>query len=165
MSMLIHLGAYYFSRICRYGKDFFNTRMNAIFSGTSMKNVSGFSLLEVILAVLIVGVSVPVLLSLQGVLSRGVSTTHALIERIPYIRSYFVEADKEKLYESGRSYKKVIEDPSLTMTYSASKPTSRKLRDFENLLLERVEAQWTTILGTRTETFTKARFFVKKEKA
>ncbi len=165
MSILIRLGTYYFSRLLRCEKSLPNTMKNAIFSRTRMKNVSGFSLLEVLLAVLIVGVSVPVLLSLQGVLSRGVSTTHALIERIPYIRSYFVEADKEKLYEGEKFHKKVIEDPSLTMTYSAVKPTSRKFRGFENLLLERVKAQWPTILGTRTETFTKVRFFIKKEKA
>lgn len=129
-----------------------------------MKKVPGLSLLEALLAVLIVGVSVTTLLSLQGVLSRGVFTAHAFIERIPYIRSLFVQADKEKYYEGEKGHKKTIEIPALTMNYSVSKPTGKKLKGFDNLLIEKVTAEWPTVFGNRTETFTMARFSIQREK-
>ena len=55
---------------------------------------SGLSLVEVIIAVLILGVATTSLLGLQGALIRGVFSAHALIDRLGFIRSFFVEVDK-----------------------------------------------------------------------
>lgn len=124
----------------------------------------GLSLLEVMLAVLIIGVSVTTLLALQGKLSRGVFMAHALIDRIPYIAGFFVSAEKDRLYLERKSHTKKIEDPEVAMAYSVSKPTQKSLAQFQHLLVEKIDAQWPTIMGTRSETFAQLRFVARPEK-
>ncbi len=123
-------------------------------------NKPGLSIIEVLLAVLIVGVSVTTLLSLQGVLSRGVYSAHALIIRLPFMRSYFVEADRDALYERTEPQKKTIEDPQTELTYSVSR---KPLKQFEHTVVEQVLAQWSMAFGTRKETVTRVKFVPGKE--
>lgn len=123
-----------------------------------MNAKQGLSLIEVMLAVLIVGISVTTLLALQGKLSRGVFLAHGIVERIPFIMSYFVSAEKERLFEDQKAHKKDIQDPELAMTYSASKATSRSLASFQHLVIEKIDASWPTVLGPRNETFAVLRF-------
>ena len=130
----------------------------------SIKLNPGLSLIEVMLAVLILGISVTTLLSLQGILSRGVYTGHAFIIRIAHIRNYFVQADLDKLYEAEPPPKKVLIDPELTLTYRAEKPASKGLKSYQNILIERVEASWPTVFGQRNETFGMLRFAPKPPK-
>lgn len=129
-----------------------------------MNGRPGLSLLEVMVAVLIVGMSVTSLLILQGKLSRGVFTAHALIDRIPFIGSFFASADRDKLYLNKKQHKKMNDDPELTMTYSVSKPTSKPLASFSHLMVEKIDAQWPTVIGNRTETFAQLRCIPGKEK-
>lgn len=124
----------------------------------------GLSLLEVMLAVLIIGVCVTTLLALQGKLSRAVFTAHALIDRLPFVAGFFVSAEKDRLYLEKKLLIKTIEDPELTMTYSVSKSASKGLAQFQHLVIEKIDAQWPTIMGTRTETFAQARFVPRPEK-
>ncbi len=125
---------------------------------------SGLSLVEVMLALLIVGVSVTTLLTLQGKLSRGVFFAHALIDRIPYIAGFFVTAERDKFYLDQKSQKKTIDDPELVMTYTVSKSKNKSIAQFQQVIIEKVEAQWPTIMGTRKETFTQLRFVPRLEK-
>lgn len=124
----------------------------------------GLSILEVMLALLIIGVSVTALLTLQGKLSRGVFFAHALVDRIPFITSFFVFAAKDKLYLEKNSHKKVIDDPELTMTYTATKATDKALAPFKHIMVEKIDAQWQTIMGRRTEQCAKLRFVPHREK-
>jgi hypothetical protein len=124
----------------------------------------GLSILEVMLALLIIGVSVTALLTLQGKLSRGVFFAHALIDRIPFITSFFVAADKDKLYLDKKAHKKVIEDPELSMTYAAATPSDKALVPFKYLILEKIHAQWPTVMGSRSESCAMLRFVPHPEK-
>lgn len=124
----------------------------------------GLSLLEVMLAILIVGISVTSILSLQGVLSRVVFTAHAIVDRAPWIASFFVEADKDKLYQEEKEHKKTVEVPKLTMVYSAVKPTSKVLKGYKHLMIDQIQAQWPTAFGIHKETISMLRFVPKVEK-
>jgi hypothetical protein len=124
-------------------------------------NKPGLSILEVMIAVLMVGVSVTALLSLQGVLSRSVYSAHGLIIRLPFIRSYFVEADRDGLYEKAEPQKKTIEDPLTQLTYSVEK---KAFKQFEHTVIERVDAQWTLAFGPRKEMATRIKFAPAKER-
>lgn len=127
----------------------------------AVMNKPGLSIIEVLLAVLMVGVSVTTLLSLQGVLSRGVYSAHAFIIRLPFIRSYFVEADRDGLYERTEPQKKTIEDPEMELTYTVSR---KPLKQFEHTVVEQVAAQWSMAFGARKETVTRIKFVPGKER-
>lgn len=122
---------------------------------------SGLTLIEVVLTILIVGISVTSILSLQGTLSRGVFSAHNMLERISYIKNMFVTADKDKLYTKDAPVEKKIEDPSLQISYSRKKSP---LKNFEHIIIEQVDAQWPSVLGTRKESFITFRFEPKVEK-
>jgi Tfp pilus assembly protein PilE len=127
----------------------------------TVKTVQGLTLIEAMLAILIVGVSVTTLLSLQGVLSRGVFGAHGELLRLASITNLFVKADKDKLYSSEKSYTEKIEDPATTLTY-----TIKPLKNFSHILVQKVEAQWTGILGKkRQEALVMLRFAPKVKKS
>jgi prepilin-type N-terminal cleavage/methylation domain-containing protein len=125
----------------------------------------GLSLIEVAVAILIVGVSITTLLSLQGILSRGVFGAHTLIERIPYIKNFFVEADRDMIYAKEGKAEKRLEDPPTTLRYSTATPTdAKKFQPFPHVLIEKVEAEWSYLGRTRKESFSMFRFYPKVEK-
>ena len=128
-----------------------------------MKSVRpGLSLLEVILAILIVGISVTSLLGLQGTLVRIVFSGHSLLERLGFIRSFFVIADKDNLFKK-TSQKKILEDPRLTMTYLRKRPVSASLKRDTYLVVEQVDAEWQTPFGLKRESLARHMFRPKKE--
>ncbi len=124
----------------------------------------GLSLVEVVIAVLILGVATTSLLGLQCVLIRGVFSAHALIDRLGFVRSFFVEVDKDRLFATGTPPKKVLEDPILTMNYSQKKPSSKALASHTYLVLEHIEAQWPTPFGARKDSFARLSFRPQKGK-
>ena len=93
-------------------------------------------------------------------MSRGVYSAHAFIIRLPFIRSYFVEADRDGLYERTEPQKKTIEDPEMELTYSVSR---KPLKQFEHTVVEQVAAQWSMAFGARKETVTRIKFVPGKE--
>lgn len=127
-------------------------------------NYKGLTIFEVMLAILIVGITVTSLLSLQGALSRAVFTSHAFIDRLGFIKSFFVEADRDRLFEKDKAAKKVVDNPPLTMSYSTAKATSKGLSRFQMIEVETVTADYPTVFGSRTEKFALLRFLPRTEK-
>ena len=127
-------------------------------------NHKGLSIFEVMIAILMIGISVTSLVSLQGALSRAVFTSHGLIERLGFIKSFFVEVDRDRIFEKEKKESRVIESPSLTMNYSIAKPTSKALKGFQMIQVEKVDAQYPTVLGSRTDNFARLRFLPRMEK-
>lgn len=131
---------------------------------TNYQLQSGLSLLEVMLALLIIGISVTSILRLQAVLSRGVYASHAVIDRIPFIKSFFAEASREGFYKREKEEKRTIENPPLVLDYSVIKPSSKTLKQFKNISIERIDAQWPLFLGKTSETYGLIRFIPKPAK-
>lgn len=130
------------------------------------KRMQGLSLVEAMLAILVVGISLTALLSLQGVLSRNVFGLHALIDRMPYIKNMFVQADRDKLYTKQGIQEKKIEDPPTTLHYSTSKPSDgQKFKAYPNIMIEKVEAVWSSLRGTSRQTQIMFRFYPKGSSA
>lgn len=129
-----------------------------------MKSVkSGISLVEVIIAVLMLSVATSSLLGLQGALLRGVFSAHLILDRLSFIGSYFVEVEKEQLLASGSTHKKRIEDPSLSMEFSLKKVTAKGLSSHEHLVMEQIDAEWPTPFGSRKESFARLQFRPQKK--
>ena len=121
--------------------------------------------MEVVLAVLMLGIAATSLLGLQGTLLRGVFSAHSVLDRLGFIRSFFVQADRDRLFKKGVVEKKVLEDPTLTMNYTQKRPASSALSSHKHLVVEQVEAEWPTPFGTRKDTFSRLSFRPQKEKA
>ena len=125
----------------------------------------GLSLVEVLIAVLMLGISVTTLLALQAALSRGVFSVHATIDRIPLIRNFFIEVDRDKLFKETAPQIKNIEQPQMRLTYSSKATLPKSLSSYKQLYLEKVEAEWSTGFGTCKETFARIRFVPQEGKA
>jgi len=125
---------------------------------------SGFSLIEAIVALLIIGVVVGSLFKLQGQLFRGTFTAHALYERIAVIRNAFVRADQEEWYTKSKTKEYKDEGPSTKITYSFAKVSEQSaFKKIKNLYSERIDAEWPELRGTHKDTFISFRFYIEPE--
>lgn len=131
-----------------------------------MKSVRpGISLIEVVIAVLMLGIATTSLLGLQGALLRGVFSAHLVLDRLSFIGSYFTEIEKEQLIQKNVSHTKRIDDPSLSLTFALKKTTSSGLSSHVHLIVEQVDAEWPTPFGVRKESFARLRFRPQKKEA
>lgn len=108
----------------------------------------GISIIEVVIAVLILAAAGTALMGLQGTLIRGVSSAHGIIERLGFIRSFFVVGQKDQLFKRAEQTSE-LEDPPMTMTYQKKKPVSPGLSKQEYLMSHEIEAQWEGPFGTK----------------
>ena len=125
---------------------------------TFKKSAPGLSILEVMLAVLMLGVSVTTILGLQAILSRGVYTAHAFVDRIGFITTFFTEAERDRFFQEEGAQKRQIDFPPLSMEYSVSSSKAKSLKNFQKVIVEQIDAQWPTVFGQRKETFGMLRF-------
>lgn len=124
----------------------------------------GISLIEVMIAVLMLAAAAASLMGLQGTLFRGISTGHSFIERLGFIRSFFVVTQKEKRFKS-QEQESVHEDPPFTLRFQAKAPTSAGLAKQKHLVIQEVQAEWDDSFGTRVERFARVQFMPSKERA
>lgn len=119
---------------------------------------AGFSLIEVIIALLILGISSTVIFTMQHSMSRGVIRAHNLLDGLFLTKNLLTKIDEQQL-----SYKKDIKEeikqPPTTLTYQSLKPTAESaLAPLHNLVLEQTGAHWQTIEGVQKITVVSLRF-------
>jgi prepilin-type N-terminal cleavage/methylation domain-containing protein len=103
---------------------------------------SGFSLIETIIALLILTVSMTALYKTQSELMMGTMFAHAYSERILAMKNYFVTADQNKWFNKQEPQKKELEEPSMTLTYKTEKPKNAQLQPLAYLVMEKVSGSW-----------------------
>jgi prepilin-type N-terminal cleavage/methylation domain-containing protein len=122
---------------------------------------NGFSLIETLVALLIIGVVVGGLFKLQGQLYRGTFSAHALFERLPIMRNAFVRADQEEWYTKSKSKHYTDEGPQTNITYKFEKLSDKStFKKIKNLYSEQVDMQWPELKGPKKEIFVSYRFYV-----
>ncbi len=123
-----------------------------------MKHVKpGISILEVVIAVLILAAAGTALMGLQGTLIRGVSSAHGIIERLGFIRSFFVVGQKDQLFKRAEQTSE-LEDPPMAMTYQVKKAVSPGLSKQEHLVAQEIQAEWEGPFGTKSSIFSRLHF-------
>lgn len=119
---------------------------------------SGFTIIEAVLAILVLGASYGAIFALQTTLMRMIFNSDSIILRLMYIKNFFTKADIEKLYLK-QNLEEKIQEPELNLKYSTKQANSVKgLEQFNDTLIEKVEVNWTSRFGNQKETFITFKF-------
>ena len=119
----------------------------------------GFTIIEAVLALFIFGASLGAIFGFQTVLLKSTFKAHEFILRLLYIKNFFIKADIDKLYKKSKQEKK-IDNPELILNYS-----SKKFDNFKNVVLEKVEANWSSGSGKYREVFLTFKFDANNNKS
>ncbi len=123
----------------------------------------GLTILEVVLAVIILAAAGTSLMGLQGVLLRGVAAAHGIIERLGFIRSFFVVAQKDRLFKSVEQTSE-RDDPPMTLVYQQKKTVSPGLSRQEFLFSQEVAAEWQGPFGQKKDIYARLHFAPKGQR-
>lgn len=103
---------------------------------------TGFTLIESVVALLIMSVAMASLFKTQGELVLGTSTIHGYVERLFLIKNYFIKARQNRWHKTTEIHKEVLDDPEVTLEYKTQIPSQGIVQSLKNLVIERVDATW-----------------------
>lgn len=113
-------------------------------------NKSGFTLIEVMLATALVGVTLGPIYILQGTVFDHVMRMAEEVQRMFIAYDYFLDIQKQKATGAQQKrFTKTIQDPKTELIYEIKElPRNSALKEgFEHLYIEKVTSKW-SILGT-----------------
>lgn len=107
-------------------------------------NRYGFSFIEAILAIAIVGLVLTPLFLLQGNVIRRVGQWSRYMQRIYKAKNFFIESQRAISPDTRQvMLEKKIDDPEAVLKYKIRKVASKSsLRKFKNILVEQVALEW-----------------------
>lgn len=105
-------------------------------------NKSGFSLIETIIALLIISVCGVALFKTQGQLFLKTANAHDYFERIFIMKNYFIKANQNKWFSNMQTKAESLKNLEGKITYSSSKPISSAFKDIKNLVKTKVTSEW-----------------------
>ncbi len=113
----------------------------------------GFTLIEVLLAVAIIGLVLTPIFSIQLNVMRSNSKASQALARIFLGKQFLVENEFSlKADEQEKRIEKKIDRPPTTLIYQLSKiPENSSLKKFKNVLLESVTMQWVDRQGKKRQ--------------
>ncbi len=107
-------------------------------------NRYGFSFIEAILAVAIVGIVLTPLFLLQGNVIRKIGQWSRYMQRIYEAKNFFIESQRAIPPDTRQvMLEKKIADPEAVLKYEIREIASKSsLRKFKNILVEQVTLEW-----------------------
>lgn len=115
-------------------------------------NNSGFTLVEVLIALVLISVVSIALLNLEGGLLQSTYRARNVLERILLLDTFLQQQHKDILEGKTPTKEQTVEDPPTKITYTTSAIAGGSaLSKIENIVLETVQAQWTDFGWQRTE--------------
>lgn len=130
------------------------------------RNKPGFTLIEVLLALAIIGmVLTPIFLIQQMVLRRS-SAGANLFSRIIQAKDFLIDQQFENMQETQASTaERKITNPPTTLTFSSKKiPENSALKKFKHIMVDSVTMQWTEQNKKRQETLVTFSFKPEEQK-
>lgn len=117
------------------------------------RNKSGFTLIEVLLAMAIIGLVLTPIFSIQLSVLRSNSKASQTLARIFLGKQFLVENEFSlKADEQEKRIEKKIDRPPTTLIYQLGKiPENSALKKFKNVLLETVTMQWVDRQGKKRQ--------------
>ncbi len=128
----------------------------------------GFSLIEVLIALMMVSITITSLLTLQNSLQTMLFKDNSQWHAEQLAMQAFVDAEKQQPAEQqsagpGKTIEREQDD--FKIVYTISEPIEgTPLAEIENLVIEKVVVSWTKIMATQTFTLIKYSYHPKKEK-
>src|SRR5262249_35030348 len=117
------------------------------------KNNSGFTLVEVLLAMAIIGLVLTPIFAIQlGVMRANARASQAL-SRIFLAKQFLVESEFQlKPEDQEKRIEKKIEKPAMTLIYELKRiPENSALKKFKNILIQSVLMQWVDRQGKKRQ--------------
>lgn len=128
-----------------------------------MRIVSGFSLIEVLVALMMASITITSLLALQNTLQTMLFKDNAQWQAEQHALHAFTDAEKGEPLEPGKRTQQVHDN--FKVVYTVEKPREgTPLSELETLVLETVTVSWAKVMGEQTFTLTKYTYRPKKEK-
>lgn len=133
------------------------------------RNRGGFSFIEVVATVFIVGTMLSSLLLLQGTIVDHLATASARLGHVLLLKNYLAQAaisrEKKEPFKDGQT-KKIDEPLPTVLRYVLKKPSRESsLNSFESIMIEHGIAEWTEIGQKRDETMITFLFKPEKQQA
>jgi prepilin-type N-terminal cleavage/methylation domain-containing protein len=132
------------------------------------KNSSGFTLVEVVLSLMIMGLVYGSVYVSQGSAIRVVKVFALRLSRLLAAKELLIEMTTGKEGESAeqvRKDKQLKEDGPVThLTYTQEPAASGAIKDFKDIVVQKVKAEWQEDRSAHTELLVTFAFKPKKEK-
>lgn len=108
-------------------------------------NSSGFTLIEVLLALAIIGMVLTPILLIQQIVLRRSSSSANLFSRIIQAKDFLIDQQFENIQESQDvTAEKKITNPATTLIFNSKKlPENSSLKKFKHIKIDSVTMQWT----------------------
>ena len=109
------------------------------------KNNSGFTLIEVLLALAIIGMVLTPILLIQQIVLRRSSSSANLFSRIIQAKDFLIDQQFENIQETQEvTAEKKITNPPTTLIFNSKKvPENSALKKFKHIKIDSVTMQWT----------------------
>lgn len=109
------------------------------------RNKSGFTLIEVLLALAIIGIVLTPIFLIQSAVLRRTSAGAQQFSRIIQAKDFLVDQQFENMQETQASTaERKITNPPTTLAFSSKKiPENSALKKFKHIMIDSVTMQWT----------------------
>ncbi len=116
-----------------------------------IKHTNGFTLIEVMIAVAIIGVVLTALSSLEISLMKTTTRTSRRFNTV-WAMSFFLNEAHLKFHDKDKETK-TIKEPAMTLTFERiPAPKESSLASCKDLKIERVQAHYKTLAGSKQDT-------------
>ena len=121
----------------------------------SLKPKRGFSFIEVLISLTIVGIMVGSLLGLNGAIFRTTYSAHDTIDKVVLLKNFFWQSRQDnKEIKAGKKIEKQVEENKTKLSYSIEKikdnsVINKQKVNTKNLFLEKSEVEWSGGFGTK----------------
>lgn len=137
-----------------------------------MKNLenhkqTGFTFIEVVLSIFIIGTLLSSVLLLQSTVVNGLQSASGRAQRIFLLTEELFNASFSRLKKEKKTDKRTIKinDPETAITINTFRPKkSSSLSDIENIMIENITAEWQEWTGKRMEQLVTIVFAPKEKK-
>ncbi|CAN5167654.1 hypothetical protein BH09DEP1_BH09DEP1_1980 [soil metagenome] len=121
------------------------TSLEANGGSNTFKSNSGFTLIEVLLALAIIGIVLTPIFVVQSIVLRRTSSGAQLFSRIIHAKDLLVDQQFENIQQAQpSSVERKITNPPTALAFSSKKlPENSALKKFKNVTLDSITMQWT----------------------
>jgi prepilin-type N-terminal cleavage/methylation domain-containing protein len=128
-------------------------------------NKSGFSFIEIIIAISIIGVVLTSLFNLQNTIFNISFSQHSKILRLFDIRNVFFDYTTQEKLIKGEIVNENFEDPDTKLTIQMQKPNEKSsIAKYENIYLIKSIGKWRAASRDNEESMVSLLFNVKEKK-